>query len=85
MDYVHRMASDIWWVYTPLLSAITDDITIGDVVSLQGLGQSIIILNSQESIRELLEARGARYSDRPVFTFLGEMMGLDNVSGYDSS
>ncbi|KAI0092990.1 cytochrome P450 [Irpex rosettiformis] len=39
----------------------------GDVFSLQVLGQTIIVLNSEKSANELLEKRSAQYSDRPPF------------------
>ena len=52
----------------------------GDIVHLQGLGQSIIILNSKQAIDDLLEKRGNLYSNRPRYTVVGEMMGVDRVS-----
>jgi hypothetical protein len=52
----------------------------GDIVYLSGLGNSIIILNSLDAITDLLSKRGHLFSDRPVFTMAGELMGLDRVS-----
>ena len=40
---------------------------IGDVIHLSVLGKSIIVLNSEEAARELLDKRSAIYSDRPNF------------------
>ena len=39
----------------------------GDVIHLDILGQSIIVLNSQEAATDLLDKRSAKYSDRPSF------------------
>jgi hypothetical protein len=39
----------------------------GDVMSLQLLGQVVVILSSSSAIKDLLERRGEVYSDRPVF------------------
>ena len=44
-----------------------------------GLGQSIVVLNSKQAIDDLLEKRGNLYSDRPRYTVVGELMGLDRV------
>lgn len=38
----------------------------GEVVHLNVLGQSIVVLGSQEAARELLDKRSTTYSDRPV-------------------
>lgn len=40
---------------------------LGDVFSLRALGKTIIVLNSEKAASELLEKRGAQYSDRPQF------------------
>lgn len=53
---------------------------IGDVVYLRILGNSIVVLNSMNSIRDLFERRAYNYSHRPTFTMVGELMGLDRVS-----
>ncbi|KAH6916318.1 O-methylsterigmatocystin oxidoreductase [Coprinopsis sp. MPI-PUGE-AT-0042] len=37
----------------------------GDVIYLEALGQPILVLNSLESIKDLLVSRAANYSDRP--------------------
>lgn len=47
--------------------------SIGDVIHLSALGQSIIILNSARSIYDLLERRSALYSDRPSTVMAGEL------------
>jgi hypothetical protein len=38
-----------------------------------------VVLNSLDVVVELLQRRAWNYSHRPVFTMIGELMGLDNV------
>ncbi|KAJ7623047.1 cytochrome P450 [Mycena polygramma] len=45
--------------------------TYGDVMRLEVLGQTMIILDSHQAALDLLEKRGSIYSDRPRFTLLG--------------
>ncbi len=40
-------------------------------------GEHFVILNSLETTMEMLDAKSAIYSDRPVFPMLGETMGWD--------
>ena len=49
------------------IPAVDYNVAIGDVIHLDLLGKCIIILNSMEAATELLEKRGAKYSDRPFF------------------
>ena len=56
--------------------------SLGDLVGLNVLGTKILVLNSQKAINDLLDKRGNIYSDRPVFTAVGELMGLDKVRIY---
>ncbi|KAF8958419.1 cytochrome P450 [Flammula alnicola] len=51
--------------------------TYGDLIFFHGLGNNLLVLNSMEAINDLLEKRGSIYSDRPIFTVVGELMGLD--------
>lgn len=51
----------------------------GDLVGLNILGTRVVVLNSHAMIVDLLEKRGNKYSNRPTFTVLGELMGLDQV------
>lgn len=51
----------------------------GNLVALHGLGNSITILNSIDAISELFDKRANNYSHRPIYTVVGELMGLDNV------
>lgn len=41
--------------------------TTGDVVYVNALGKSFIILGSEEAASDLLDKRSANYSDRPQF------------------
>ena len=43
---------------------------LGDVVHLNILGRSVILLNSAESTTDLLENRTTIYSDRPRFPIM---------------
>ena len=42
----------------------------GEIISVNMLGRQMIILNSLEDAKELLQKRGYNYSDRPRFTLL---------------
>ena len=42
----------------------------GDVISLRLLGKTIVVLNSENAAKELLDRRGANYSERPSFALL---------------
>ena len=46
---------------------------IGDLTYLEFLGKPVVVVNSQMAARELLERRGAKYSDRPHMVTLVEM------------
>ncbi|KAI0092608.1 cytochrome P450 [Irpex rosettiformis] len=58
--------------------------TYGDIMSLQVLGQPIIILSSPKAANDLLDKRSAIYSDRPRLEMAGEIVGYANsiVLGY---
>ncbi|KAH9831002.1 cytochrome P450 [Rhodofomes roseus] len=49
--------------------------TYGDVIHVSALQCSFIILSSREAITDLLEKRGAIYSDRPIIPMAGELAG----------
>ncbi|KAJ7765661.1 cytochrome P450 [Mycena metata] len=51
----------------------------GDISSLTVLGQTMIIVNSVKIAEDLLDVRGANFSDRPEIPFGGGMVGFDNV------
>lgn len=51
----------------------------GDIISASLLGTKVLALNSQTVIGDLLDKQGHVYSDRPVLTVLGELMGLNRA------
>ncbi|KAI8992754.1 cytochrome P450 [Trametes punicea] len=53
--------------------------TYGDVVFARFFRTPAIVLNSREAAVDLLEKRSAKYSDRPRFILLSEIMGWDSV------
>ena len=53
----------------------------GDIIGLNLLGQPMIVLNSAEHAIALLEKRGTLYSDRPVLTMGGELVGWKYTLG----
>lgn len=53
--------------------------TAGDIISLCVLGTDVVVLNTHKASVDLLEKRGSIYSGRPVFTVVGELMGLNQV------
>ncbi|KZP10610.1 cytochrome P450 [Athelia psychrophila] len=52
-----------------------------DIIYLNVLGTSIVILNSSEAINDLLEKRSAIYSSRPRMVMLSEVMGYGGAFG----
>ncbi|KAI0635126.1 cytochrome P450 [Trametes polyzona] len=54
----------------------------GDVVYLSIFGQGLLFLNSMESTSDLLEKRGALYSDRPPSTMLLELCGCEDIIAF---
>ncbi|KAH8114941.1 cytochrome P450 [Phellopilus nigrolimitatus] len=50
--------------------------TFGDVIYTNIIGHPIIILNSAEGARDLMEKRSANYSDRPISILHGDMLNL---------
>lgn len=48
-----------------------------DVISLDVLGNTTIVLNSSEAIADIFVTRGANYSDRPDMPMLIDLMGWD--------
>ncbi|KJA17691.1 hypothetical protein HYPSUDRAFT_146170 [Hypholoma sublateritium FD-334 SS-4] len=51
--------------------------TYGDLVFLSALGRHILVLNSFETAKELLDKRSVNYSDRPQSTMSHELLGWD--------
>ena len=57
----------------------TTVVIAGEIVRLHGLGNEIVILNTLDSINDLLVKQGNLYADRPSFTFASELAGGDRV------
>ncbi|VDB95598.1 unnamed protein product [Peniophora sp. CBMAI 1063] len=57
---------------------------IGDVVYLSVWGQPIVFLNSRQAAFELLDRRGAIYSDRPRMVMGGELCGCADMVAFTS-
>jgi cytochrome P450 len=53
----------------------------GDIVSLNVLGQTMIVLNNFEDMNEML-GKKVIYSDRPVFPMIGELCGFKNIVAF---
>ncbi|KAF7354037.1 Cytochrome P450 [Mycena venus] len=51
----------------------------GEISSLIVFGQTMIIVNSTKVAEDLLDVRGANFSDRPVIQMGGELCGFNNV------
>ncbi|KAJ7203972.1 cytochrome P450 [Mycena rebaudengoi] len=59
----------------------------GDILHLNIMGQSLLILSSLESATDLLEKRSLIYSDRAELVMAGELVGFDQsvaLSSYDA-
>jgi len=54
----------------------------GPLVYYNVLGKSMLIVNSYEAAKELLEKRGKIYSDRPEWTMLKNLSGRHLVVCY---
>ncbi|KAH9849043.1 cytochrome P450 [Lenzites betulinus] len=57
-------------------------IRYGDVVSTTVMGQPTLILGSFRAASDLLDSKGAIYSDRPNAVMAGELVGWDRGLGY---
>ncbi|KAJ6552768.1 cytochrome P450 [Mycena capillaripes] len=51
----------------------------GDLSSLTVFGQTMVIINSMKVAEDLLDVRGAIFSDRPVMPMGGELVGFNNA------
>lgn len=78
LEVFDRFQGNLWYSLTLLLKH-TFNVFLGDLVFFYGLGNNLLVLNSMEAINDLLEKRGQIYSDRPIFTVVGELMGLNQV------
>ncbi|OJT07746.1 O-methylsterigmatocystin oxidoreductase [Trametes pubescens] len=53
----------------------------GELVYLNVFGQGLLFVNSYEAAVDLLEKRGAIYSDKPKMVMAGELCGCENMIG----
>jgi cytochrome P450 len=56
--------------------------TIGPILSVSVFGQRIVIVNSAQIARDLLDKKGSTYSDRPVVPMGGELVGWKDTLGF---
>lgn len=67
----------------PYSNIDTEDVYLGDLVTLRVPGDTFLILTSRDAITELLDARSNIYSGRPPFTMAAEYVShtriLDNT------
>ncbi|KIK66026.1 hypothetical protein GYMLUDRAFT_82433 [Collybiopsis luxurians FD-317 M1] len=70
----------LWHDYTEMCRQFDSDI-----IHLSALGNSIIVLNSQKAVSDLLEKRSAIYSGRPGTVMLGELMGWGDTFVFRSN
>jgi hypothetical protein len=54
---------------------------LGSIVYANAAGQPLIILSDMEVANEMLDRKGAIYSDRPVLHMAGELAGFDKWTG----
>lgn len=63
----------------PIWLKATQQRMTGDLMSLNILGQPLIILNSVTHARALLDAKSSNYSDRPTLVMASELVGWKNT------
>ena len=81
------MAEDIWSVCRLLIilfpiSEVVPPIEPGDLIYLNAAGQSIVVINSQKVAVDLLDRRGAIYSDRPGNVIACDIMSRGLLIGF---
>lgn len=52
---------------------------VGDIISFSAFGQRYVVLGSVQAATDLLEKKGAIYSDRPYLPMAGKLMGWDQI------
>ena len=55
---------------------------VGEITYLNVIGQEMVILNSSKAAVDLLDKRLSIYSNRPVFTMTGEIVGWNRMIGF---
>lgn len=54
---------------------------VGDIISITLPGQTMVIVNTPQAAIELLDRKGAIYSDRSILPVAGRIMGYDQTLG----
>lgn len=57
----------------------------GEVMYLDAAGQPVIVLNSLKSAFDLLESQASKYSDRPRFVMVQEVLSKDLLLTFQSN
>lgn len=73
-----------WGEQLPLAALVkcANSCLAGGLISINIFGEPIIIINDPKTARELMEKRGAFYSDRPRFVLHCEMYLESHLSGF---
>ncbi|KAH7305581.1 cytochrome P450 [Stachybotrys elegans] len=66
---IHQLPKSYLWLYFYYMSKI-----YGPIMHFSMAGQSVVMLSSQQIAHDLLDRRGARYSDRPRMVMAGELV-----------
>lgn len=66
------MGKTVWYVRLPATKFLSN-LYLGDIVYFSAVGQPVVILNSAQSLFDLLDGRSAIYSDRPRLVMGGEL------------
>jgi cytochrome P450 len=66
-------------IYSLLLAYL---VFVGDIIHADILGVHLIILNSLDVAADMLNRKGAIYSDRPASHFMGELVGWKDVMSH---
>lgn len=69
------------WSFFPLWLRKLSSPTAGSIVYANAAGQPLIILSNAEVANEMLDRKGAIYSDRPVLQMAGELAGFNKWTG----
>jgi hypothetical protein len=73
-NYICRLGRTLRYALKNLQLIIVNMIRLlGDTVYIHCLGKKILVLNSLEATRDLLDQRSSIYSNRPRFVLTGEM------------
>jgi hypothetical protein len=75
MAQSHRLVQDVWWVVRAFAFPFgtPDVLGVGKIVYVHVFGQGLVFLNTAEACTDLLDKRGAIYSDKPHLVMCGEL------------